>query len=170
MTKQIHDKLQALLAQVAQLSIDTVPGLEVYVDEKLAGRAPLKGFVVVTLGTHVVTVGNPEAGTLGAEVVAKAGQVHRVDLSAWKPRERQTSARGPTKRLPPPPPAEAVAFLSGRSNRVGAAVQVDGQLRRRTPLANVALAPGPHEIVVRSGRQSVSSTVTLAAEERAPWA
>lgn len=98
-TKQIMDRLQELRRHVGELDIDTVPGLDVRVDERAVGRAPLRWMVAVTPGSHSVTVGTPEVGTSGATVQVKAGEVLRVDLTGWRP--RAAVAQGPVAEPPP---------------------------------------------------------------------
>jgi hypothetical protein len=90
-TKQIDDKLRDLAGRVARLDVDTVAGLEVRVDQRLVGKAPLGRLVVVLPGTHSVVVGDAERGTLGAQAVARPGEVHRVELGAWRPRDQQAA-------------------------------------------------------------------------------
>jgi hypothetical protein len=106
-TKQITDKLQRLRQHVAELAIDTVPGLDVRVDEQLVGRSPLSRLVVVAPGPHVVIVGDPQVGTLGADVTVEPGQVRRVDLMGWRPRAPAPQAGAPAQAVPviPSPPA-----------------------------------------------------------------
>jgi hypothetical protein len=167
-TKQITDKLKALRPHVAELLVDTVPGLEVRVDDRVVGRAPLPGLVVVSPGAHVVQVGDPGVGTLGAEVKAVGGQRHRVDLTAWRPREAprpKETAEGPQAGQPAEKAAE-YALLMPRSNRKGAQVEVDGKRVGVTPLSEVQVLPGPHTIVGRDGGQQVTRSVTLLPRER----
>lgn len=166
-TKQITDKLKALRPHVAELLVDTVPGLEVRVDDRMVGRAPLPGLVVVSPGAHVVQVGDPGVGTLGAEVKAVGGQRHRVDLTAWRPREvprQKEPGEGPVAGRP----AEKVeyALLMPRSNRKGAQVEVDGKRVGVTPLNEVQVLPGAHTVVGRDGGQQVMRDVTLLPRER----
>ncbi len=173
-TKQISDKLKVLKRRVAQLDIDTVSGLDVRVDEKDLGKAPLKRLVVVAPGTHIVTVGNSDVGTQGAEVAVVAGQVRRVDLTGWHPRgaEVGTTERPQEQGVPggpriarPPGPAQVRGYLLLTTNRNGASLQVDGMAPQKPPLLELALPPGDHLVSARDGAQSFSRTVTLAADE-----
>jgi hypothetical protein len=91
-TKKLTDKLVELRKLVAELSIDTQPGLEVRVDEYLVGHAPLDRLVAVPPGPHVITVGNPEVGSKGIEVRVGAGEVRLVDLTGWRPRDARSEA------------------------------------------------------------------------------
>lgn len=161
-TKQINDKLAALKRRVGELEIDTVAGLEVRVDEAAVGRAPLGRLVVVAPGAHVVTVGDASAGTLGAEVQVAAGQLRRVDLTAWKPREQASQAQVAQSAQAGPPPGTLVV----RSNRSGAAVQVDGAARGRTPLPELSLLPGPHALEARDGGQVLRRSLDVRAGQR----
>lgn len=95
-TKQIDDKLRDLGRRVARLDIDTVAGLEVRVDQRLVGTAPLGRLVVVPPGTHSIVVGDAARGTLGAQTAAEGGKVQRVDLSTWRPRRELPEAAAPT--------------------------------------------------------------------------
>jgi hypothetical protein len=164
-TKQINDKLKALGRFVAELAVDTVPGLPVRVDEQLVGKAPLGRLVVVTPGSHTVTVGDPQQGTLGADVTVEGGQVRRVDLTAWRARGSEPPPQGQAPDAPGAPRV-APAFLTVRSNRAGATVQIDGRVVGRTPLGNLATPPGAHEIRARDGSQQVATTLTLLPQEQ----
>jgi hypothetical protein len=173
-TKQITDKLNVLKRRVAQLDIDTVAGLSVRVDEKEVGKAPLGRLVTVTPGTHIVIVGNAELGTLGAEVAVLAGQVRRVDLTAWHPRGVAEAGAEPWKQVTQeagkagPKVAEErrpQGYLLITSNRAGASVQVDREGLRQLPLPELALGVGEHVVAARDGSQSLSRRVSLLPDE-----
>lgn len=118
-TKQITDKIATLRQQVAALAIDTVPGLTVRIDEKVVGKAPLGRLLSVIPGSHAVVVGDPETGTLGTQVLAQAGQVHRVDLTGWRPRRalsmgiEERRAAASAKRSPARPWVWVVVGVTG---------------------------------------------------------
>lgn len=169
-TKQINDKLKALGRSVAELAIDTVPGLPVRVDEQPVGKAPLGRLIVVTPGSHTVVVGDPQQGTLGADITVEGGQVRRVDLTAWRARGAEQAAQagqaGQAGEGQPGQAAPAPASLTVRSNRRGAAVQLDGRAVGQTPLEALTAAPGPHELRARDGGQQLSLTLTLQPREQ----
>lgn len=162
-TKQIDDKLAALRRQVAELDIETVPGLEVRVDQRLVGKAPLGRLVVVTPGSHAIVVGDPATGTAGADVRVDAGQVRQVDLTGWR-------ARSSIPELVEQDKAQERARPHGSlvlgSNRSGALLRIDDRPVGQTPLPELTLAPGPHTIVARDGGQVLTRQVKLAAGER----
>lgn len=93
-TKQIQDKLKVLLAQVSRLDIVAIQGAEVRVDQQPVGQAPLGRLVLVLPGAHSVSATWP-AGTQGADVMAEAGQVRRIDLTPAPP---QPMAQAPLAR------------------------------------------------------------------------
>jgi hypothetical protein len=157
-TAQIEETLRALRRQVAELAITTVPGLEVRVDQRRAGRAPLGEALVVAPGQHVVTVDDGQGAPLSAMVQVAAGQVAAVDLTAWKP----APAPAPPPVRAPPQPARLMVF----SNRSGATVHVDGTLLGATPLFELSLLPGPHHLEARDGRQRLGRRFSLAPGER----
>lgn len=129
-TKQISDRLGELRLHVGELDIDTVPGLDVRVDERAVGKAPLRGMVAVTPGSHSVTVGNPEVGTTGSTIQVKAGDVVRVDLTGWRPRGTAAqSAAGPE----PAPAGTSPAPVSGDGRDLLATSKAGPPARRPVP-------------------------------------
>lgn len=87
-TKQIQDKLKVLLSQVSRLDIIAVKGAEVRIDQQPVGQAPLGRLVLVLPGAHSISAtATGPAGTQGADVVAEAGQVRRIDLTPTPPQQ-----------------------------------------------------------------------------------
>ncbi len=120
-TKQIQDKLKVLRRGLGQIAVETVAGLPVRVDERRVGSSPLGRLVVVAPGSHVVTVGDEGRGTLGTEVQVHAGEVRRVDLTAWRPRSEAA-----------PLPAQAVPAQAVPAQAMTATVPVSTP--RKTPV------------------------------------
>lgn len=169
-TKQIQDRLLELKAQVAELTIDTVSDLQVRVDDNDVGRSPLPRTVPVTPGAHTVIVGDPERGTLGADITVRAGEVRRVDLTAWRPRARPTEptpdegtpvVQGSPVQREPGSAAPRTALLSVRANREGAVVRLDGATLGNTPLQRIPVAPGDHKLLATLGPAELQQALRL---------
>ena len=99
------------------------PGAALHVDGKRVGAVPFSG--PVTVGKHAIEVTLPD-GLFGhkGEVLVRANQAHSIQVML-KPLK---------------------GTLRVESDPAGAAVEVDGKARGLTPLDELNLAPGKHQV------------------------
>ena len=119
---KIFMRARASLTGELSVSADR-PGAALYIDDKRRGTVPFKGPVVV--GKHVLEVSLPDGlhGYKG-EVLIRAGQAHSMQVML-KP---------------------LTGTLQVDSKPPGAAVEVDGKARGKTPLDALNLKPGKHAV------------------------
>jgi len=86
---------------------------------------------------------------------------------ALQTRPTRTTTSGTKKAAKPAAPARPVGSLHVESTPSGAQVMVDGKPRGVSPATINDLAPGRHEIVIRSVEGTVRRTVSIAAGETA---
>src|SRR5262249_13999940 len=97
---------------------------------------------------------------IGAAVVGWPYASRIFTSTADKPQPRQAAAAGQR-----PDPKKPIGALKVESTPSGAQVTLDGKARGVTPLTLNDVAPGKHEVVLKSDAGTVRRTVTVAANQ-----
>lgn len=120
------------------------PGARVFVDGQVRGTTPL--LLELPAGSHALQVHE------GSRVKDISIEVSSGENSAYHVEWAEAA---------PPGPAAATGSLSVTADVAGATVTVDGAVRGRAPVTISDLAPGNHEVVVRSGATSSRRSVSI---------
>ena len=126
------------------LTVETTPaGLDVVIAGKSVGRTPLT--LPLSAGTYELEVGPPEARRLvTATVAAGATSVQHLEF-------------------PVAAAASSVGTLRVTTEPASVPVVVDGIERGASPVTIEGLAAGAHEVLVRTGRETLRRAVTIQA-------
>jgi hypothetical protein len=120
----------------------SVEGIEVLVDGRPRGRAPLK--LELAAGRHVIEMrGHGSTRSIPVEIT---GGVQTTQKVKW-------------------PAGKASGFLKVTSTPPGARVMIDGEMRGMTPVQIEGVPVGAHNLLVESDSGTVKKSVTVAAGE-----